>query len=620
VNPRKDPPTASAPQSAGETPVTPAPPATPVAPTSGDAPRAHRFVRHLPRTAMILFLLAILIVFRSVLLPFVLSVFFAFLIYPVVSRLERIPIGSWRPPRWLAVISVYIVLFVVGWWTIPPLFGNFAEQVGKLAQDVPTLFEKLGQQRKRVDAFVVRMLEVQSLSETARVGLFADVDALALGTLEPFVPPEGIELPPPTPPEQEKPAAPGAAAPAPPAVVQLIAINVDLGARGRPATPAGAARDGTPPAAVGAEALEPAGDGAPGPAPAVPGGDEGGAEPEPAGDGAPPRRFDDAQGRAMKSDLRNIIDVELEKPGPAKEVAARVEREIVPELVTKHLGLPVTDPQVQLFARNCGTRVAAAVQREEYVGTLNAYFVSAVDSARTFVQDELKKVGGLVTGLLAGLVRGIFDFFMVLMLTAFFLVFFPRIRDYMGTLMAPQYREDYTRVLQRIDVRLSGAIRGQVIICIVNAVLTFPGLWFIGRTTDATNLAGYAVLLSVLAGILSMIPIFGVILSTVPMVVLALAQGSVGGAVLVVGWICVIHAIEAYLLNPNILGHSASMNPIIVVFALLAGKQVYGLVGALLAVPVASVLVSLFGYYRRLIAEQQAAEQGGVAPADPWGD
>ena len=68
------------------------------------------------------------------------------------------------------------------------------------------------------------------------------------------------------------------------------------------------------------------------------------------------------------------------------------------------------------------------------------------------------------------------------------------------------------------------------------------------------------------------------------LVVLALAQGSMGGAALVVGWICVIHAIEAYLLNPNILGHSASMNPIIVVFALLAGKQVYGLVGALLAV------------------------------------
>ena len=111
-----------------------------------------------------------------------------------------------------------------------------------------------------------------------------------------------------------------------------------------------------------------------------------------------------------------------------------------------------------------------------------------------------------------------------------------------------------------------------------------------------------------------MIPIFGVILSTVPMVILALTQHSVGGALLVIAWISVIHAIEAYLLNPNILGHSASMNPIIVVFALLAGKQFGGLTGALLAVPIASVIVSLFGYYRRLVAENYATETGGAVP------
>jgi predicted PurR-regulated permease PerM len=288
--------------------------------------------------------------------------------------------------------------------------------------------------------------------------------------------------------------------------------------------------------------------------------------------------------------------------------------------VKEHVGLPTDDPQVQVLARNSGARVAVAIRRESYADVFNAYFESAVRSSRAWLQDELKELASLATGWTVGLVGGIFDFFMVLMLTAFYLVYFPRVRDYVRDLVAPQYREDYGKVLKRIDMRLSGAIRGQVIICIVNATLTFPGLWFIGTHTDATNLAAYAVLLSVLAGVLSMIPIFGVILSTVPMVILALAQGSMGGATLVVGWICVIHAIEAYLLNPNILGHSASMNPIIVVFALLAGKQVYGLVGALLAVPVASVLVSLFGYYRRLVAARVAQEEGVTVPVDTWGD
>jgi len=574
-------------------------------PTADEPARSRRFVRHLPRAVLVLFVLSILVVFRSVLLPFVLAVFFAYLIYPIVSRLERIPIGRHHPPRWLAVLSVYAVLFVVGWWTIPPLIGSFAEQVGKLLHDVPTLSEKLLDRRKKIDTLVARMFEVRSLSETTRVGLFADVDALAEGRVVRYVPPDGIELPPPPPVERDPPKnGEGKEAPAP-TIVQLIGINVTLGPRGGVAVEP---RDG-------ATSGEPAETGPP--VDAEPAASE---EPATAPPPDDPLRFDEARGEALKNALRDSINAELEKPGSAHDVPASVERELVPQLVQKELGLPVDDPQAVLFARNCGARVAAAVDRENYAKALNAYFVAAVNSARAWVQEELKQVGALATGLVAGLVRGVFDFFMVLMLTAFFLVFFPRIRDYGRDLVAPAFRDDYANVLKRIDTRLSGAIRGQVIICGVNALLTFPGLWFIGAHTSATNLSAYAVLLSVLAGVLSMIPIFGVILSTVPMVILALAQGSVWGAVIVIGWISVIHAIEAYLLNPNILGHSASMNPIIVVFALLAGKQVYGLVGALLAVPVASVLVSLFGYYRRLVAESRAAEQGGAVPADPWGD
>jgi predicted PurR-regulated permease PerM len=568
-------------------------------------PARRRLAHHLPRAGLILFVLAMLVIFRGVLLPFVLGVFFAYLIYPVVWRLERIPLGRRRMPRWLSVISVYAVLFFVGWWTIPPLLGNFAEQVGKLLHDVPTLFERVLEQRKKLDRTVASMLEVHSISEAARIGIFVDVDGLATGRLEPFVPPEGIELPPPPDPAPAKPAAGGAVAP--PTVVQIFGVNVTF-------TPA-------PPAKPDAEAGAPGATRKPAPAPIDPVPPD--QEPPPhesLAPGTPLPRFAPEQANALKFALRDAINAELDRPGPARDVPLRVEREIAPSLVAKDTGLPADDPQVRLFARNCSARVAAAVNRENLASSINAYFVATVNSARNWVQEELKQVAELATGLIAGLVRGIFDFFMVLMLTALFLVFFPRIRDYGRDLVAPAYREDYAIVLKRIDTRLSGAIRGQVIICMVNALLTFPGLWFIGAHTDATNLAVYAVLLSVIAGVLSMIPIFGVIFSTVPMVILALAQGSIWGSVLVIGWICVIHAIEAYLLNPNILGHSASINPIVVVFALLAGKQLYGLVGALLAVPVASVLVSLFGYYRRLVTESVAAEQGHAPPADSWGD
>jgi predicted PurR-regulated permease PerM len=570
-----------------------------------EPPRARRFIKHLPRAGLIGVVLVIIALCYSILMPFLLAVFFAYLIYPVVSRIERLRVAGRYPPRWLAVITVYAVLFTIGWNTIPPLLNNFVSQLRKLGQDAPGLFENVKNQRKKLDAWVAERLEVTELNEESRKELFDEVEALQKGTIVPASGPEGQPLFPP--PEPPRTAASGKDEAAPRTqVVQIIAININGfdGARAPKAPVDPGAKDGGD-----------ARDDAPhGNDPAVGDGAQPGSDGEPKGEA--PLRFGNDAAIPFKMALRDQINVELKRPGAAKGVPQRVEREIVPGLNRRFLGLKDDDPQLLNFARNAGLLVAGATSQEEYAGLITKYSGAAVDQARGWIQAQAAQVIPLGTGI-AGVV---FDFFMVLMLTAFFLVFFPRIRDYMRDLVSPQFRDDYGKVLLRIDKRLSGAIRGQVIICLINAALTFPGLWFIGTHSDATSVATYSVLLSVVAGVLSMIPIFGVILSTVPMVILALTQHSVGGALLVIAWISVIHAIEAYLLNPNILGHSASMNPIIVVFALLAGKQFGGLTGALLAVPIASVIVSLFGYYRRLVAESYATETGGAVPVDDWDD
>ncbi len=568
-------------------------------PDGAESSRTRRFFAHLPRASLILFLLAILVTFREVLLPFVLAIFVAYLIYPIVSRLERIPLGTRRAPRWLAVVSVYALLFTLGWFGVPPLVGNVSAQLRKLGNDLPSHFQWMQKQRKGLDEWIATKLEVEHLTAPTPELIYADVDDLATGTLVALpVNDDDLLLPPPPPREPATPASNER-----PTVVQLFAINLTLpdGSKWPVGLPGTAAADD---AAAEAE-----------PDDSALGTPE---EPEDVAtvDAVTPRRFDVERGNALKKELFEAINAELKRPGLAKGVAARVEREIVPALAAKHLGLPDGDEGVALLARNVGLRVRDAVKQEDYATVVNAYVLAGLETARRWVQTELAGLLGMVTGL----AHGIFDFFLILMLTAFFLIFFPTIRDYLRDLVAPQYRDDYAVVLKRIDTRLSGAIRGQVMICIVNAILTFPGLWFIGAHSNATNLASYSVLLSLLAGVLSMIPIFGVILSTVPMVVLALVQGSMGGALAVVAWICIIHAIEAYILNPNILGHSASMNPIIVVFALLAGKHVGGMLGALLAVPAASVVVSLFGYFRRMVASGHDAAASGEPPPDRWDD
>ncbi len=587
------------------------------APPPAEPSRARRLVAQLPRAGLLLFLVATLFYFHDVLMPFVLAIFVAYLIYPIVSRLERIPVGKRHPPRWAAVVSVYALLFTLGWFTVPPLVGNVSAQLRGLVQDLPRHFKWVQQQRKTLDEYVAAKLEVEHLSAPVPELIYADVDAAATGTLDALVASEEeLFLPPPPMPTAKEPEKPTEAAAAP-TVIQLFAINVklpdgvvELLAPGR----AGADVDGEGDAGESA-AEEGAGDATALDEPANGEVVTGEGDDTPTMAAVQPRRFDEEKGDAFKKELFDAINAELRKPGLAKGVAAKIEREVVPALAEKHLGLTAGDPLLLRLARNTGLRVRDAVKQEDYAKVVDAYVVAGLETARRAVQEQLAGLLGWITGL----AHGIFDFFLILMLTAFFLIFFPTIRDYLRDLVAPSFRDDYGVVLKRIDVRLSGAIRGQVMICIVNAILTFPGLWFIGDHSKATNLASYSVLLSLLAGVLSMIPIFGVILSTVPMVLLALAQGSIGGALAVVAWICIIHAIEAYILNPNILGHSASMNPIIVVFALLAGKPAGGMTGALLAVPVASVVVSLFGYIRRLVVQGHEAAVADYE-ADRWQD
>ena len=63
------------------------------------------------------------------------------------------------------------------------------------------------------------------------------------------------------------------------------------------------------------------------------------------------------------------------------------------------------------------------------------------------------------------------------------------------------------------------------------------------------------------------------------------------------GWIIGIHLLEANFLNPKTIGTSAKIHPVLVVFSLVMGEKVYGLVGALLAVPVLSMIQVMFLYF-----------------------
>lgn len=204
--------------------------------------------------------------------------------------------------------------------------------------------------------------------------------------------------------------------------------------------------------------------------------------------------------------------------------------------------------------------------------------------------------------LLAAVIGFIASFVLVLMVTAFLLVDLEAVRAFARSLVPESSRVQFDDLAREIDRGLQGVVRGQFTICAINAVLTYIGLFLFK--------VKYSLLLAGLAGVMSLVPVFGSILSSIPIVLVALVGDSHGISIKtglgVLGWIIGIHLLEANVLNPKIIGTAAKIHPVVVIFALLVGESSGGLVGALIAVPIASVVQTLFLWLRRRAEGQRA--------------
>ena len=220
---------------------------------------------------------------------------------------------------------------------------------------------------------------------------------------------------------------------------------------------------------------------------------------------------------------------------------------------------------------------------------------------REFIADQSRKQGaGLgnrvlewARGIVFTIIGSTYQFVLILMLTAFIVIDRRRISEFFATLPPPNRRAQYESLMGYIDRGLAGVIRGQLLICLVNGVLTGVGLHFLG--------VPYATLLAFVAGVFSLIPVFGTIASSIPIVLVALATKGMTAGIFALGWITIVHLLEANVFNPIIMGSSAEMHPVIIIFALLAGESAFGVWGALLAVPAASIVQACFKFHRHEI-------------------
>lgn len=175
------------------------------------------------------------------------------------------------------------------------------------------------------------------------------------------------------------------------------------------------------------------------------------------------------------------------------------------------------------------------------------------------------------------------------------------------------FYEETALPIVRFGYTVGRSIQAQAMIAVVNTILTFIGLSLLGVPS--------LTVLSLIVFLCSFIPVLGVFISTVPIVLVAINAEGLNLAILAVLMVIVVHAIEAYLLNPMIYGKHLKINSVVVLIILFIGHHAFGVWGMLLGVPVAHYFLhNVFGvpvWSDRRLARMKRDE---AAPADDASD
>ena len=217
----------------------------------------------------------------------------------------------------------------------------------------------------------------------------------------------------------------------------------------------------------------------------------------------------------------------------------------------------------------------------------------------------------LITG--AGtLLSAVFAYFILPVWVAYILKDKTTLVSQFDQALPEAWRFDTWAVVKTVERDFGQWVRGQLLLGLAVGAATFVGLIVLGQFFPVFG--QYAVLLSVIAGLLELVPIIGPIISAVPAVLLA-ATESPAAIVAAIALYFIVQQTENNFLVPKIQGNAVQLHPAVVVFAIIIGGSLAGLLGAILALPMTAAFRDVVRYlFRRLTPEEPRALALSLAP------
>jgi predicted PurR-regulated permease PerM len=236
------------------------------------------------------------------------------------------------------------------------------------------------------------------------------------------------------------------------------------------------------------------------------------------------------------------------------------------------------------------------------------------DIRRHDVGKYTNKVVDFLEGAAISIGKLLFSLVVLFVVSIYMLLDFPRLERVIERRFPPEPGSE--SLLRRMEHSLTSYVKGQSLVSLIIGTSAGIGLWLFGVLGWLPNGQKYALLFGAWVAITELIPYLGPWLGSIPPFLYALVVHPISAV-----WVGLlflgIHQVEGHIVVPNVMGSALRLHPLLVIFGLLAGGEIYGLPGALIALPLLAAGRAMWEFFgERVDLEAWDKEEGIPVPVE----
>jgi predicted PurR-regulated permease PerM len=257
--------------------------------------------------------------------------------------------------------------------------------------------------------------------------------------------------------------------------------------------------------------------------------------------------------------------------------------------------------RLEVWLGDRGIDVELRGQTSEWLDSLSAGDISG------YTQDAIS----LAQGAAISFVLLLFSIVLIIVISIYMLLDMPRLESAIDRRFPPASGVPLTL---RIESALAGYVRGQLLLSTIIGASAGVGMWLLGALDLVPGAEQYALLFGLWTAVIEVIPYIGPWLSAVPPAIYALVVDPVWGFFWVAGIFVFIYQVEGHVVVPNVMASALRLHPLLVIFGLLAGGELYGIPGVLVALPTMAALRAVWEFFAERLRLERWDERGEEIP------